>query len=195
MNIAIRSLLLSSSDLTFAPVTSQWKSVCSITCFSCFTRTGFFANIRFKSYLLNTFSSCLQSKEILFVQQRFRYSFAAERKNRAPQQPIDRSEARFFNITPVFCPERKKKPLLSWQTKEVSFMAGSANFEDTTKPNQSPAAGGFDSERRSSGVSARWLLMQSIKSRRKRYEACDDVAGSANFEDSENNRYQNAILH
>ena len=28
-------------------------------------------------------------------------------------------------------------------------MAGSANFEDTTKPNQSPAAGGFDSERRS----------------------------------------------
>lgn len=62
-------------------------------------------------------------------------------------------------------------------------MAGSANFEDTTKPNQSPAAGGFDSERRSSGVSARWLLMQSIKSRRKRYEACDDVAGSANFED------------
>lgn len=26
-----------------------------------------------------------------------------------------------------------------------------------------PAAGGFDSERRSSGVSARWLLMQSIK--------------------------------
>ena len=42
-------------------------------------------------------------------------------------------------------------------------MAGSANFEDTTKPNQSPAAGGFDSERRSSGVSARWLLMQSIK--------------------------------
>ena len=62
-------------------------------------------------------------------------------------------------------------------------MAGSANFEDTTKPNQSPAAGGFDSERRSSGVSARWLLMQSIKSRRKRYKACDDVAGSANFED------------
>lgn len=61
-------------------------------------------------------------------------------------------------------------------------MAGSANFEDTTKPNQSPAAGGFDSERRSSGVSARWLLMQSIKSRRKRYKACDDVAGSANFE-------------
>ena len=42
-------------------------------------------------------------------------------------------------------------------------MAGSANFGDTTKPNQSPAAGGFDSERRSSGVSARWLLMQSIK--------------------------------
>lgn len=42
-------------------------------------------------------------------------------------------------------------------------MAGSANSEDTTKPNQSPAAGGFDSERRSSGVSARWLLMQSIK--------------------------------
>ena len=34
---------------------------------------------------------------------------------------------------------------------------------------------GFDLERRSSGVSARWLLMQSIKSRRKRYEACDDV--------------------
>ena len=63
-------------------------------------------------------------------------------------------------------------------------MAWSANFEDTTKPNQSPAAGGFDSERRSSGVSARWLLMQSIKSRRKRYEACDDVAGSANFEDT-----------
>lgn len=29
----------------------------------------FFANIRFKSYTLNTFSSCLQSKEILFVQQ------------------------------------------------------------------------------------------------------------------------------
>ena len=54
-------------------------------------------------------------------------------------------------------------------------MAGAANFEDTTKPNQSPAAGGFDSGRRSSGVSARWLLMQSIKSRRKRYEACDDV--------------------
>ena len=25
--------------------------------------------------------------------------------------------------------------------------------------------------------------MRSIKSRRKRYEACDDVAGSANFED------------
>ena len=24
---------------------------------------------------------------------------------------------------------------------------------------------------------ARWLLMQSIKSRRKRYEACDDVVG------------------
>ena len=24
-------------------------------------------------------------------------------------------------------------------------------------------------------MSARWLLMQSIKSRRKRYEACDDV--------------------
>lgn len=30
------------------------------------------------------------------------------------KQPIDRSEARFFNITPVFCPESKKKPLLSW---------------------------------------------------------------------------------
>ena len=56
-------------------------------------------------------------------------------------------------------------------------------YNRTKKPNQSPAAGGFDSGRRSSGVSARWLLMQSIKSRRKRYEACDDVAGSANFED------------
>ena len=95
----------------------------------------------------------------------------------------NQSIRQYTRITPVFCPESKKKPLLSWQTKEVSFMAGSANFEDTTKPNQSPAAGGFDSERRSSGVSARWLLMQSIKSRRKRYEACDDVAGSANFED------------
>ena len=61
-------------------------------------------------------------------------------------------------------------------------MAGSANFEDTTKPNQSPAAGGFDSERRSSGVSARWLLMQSIKSRRKRYEACDDVVRERRLE-------------
>ena len=48
-------------------------------------------------------------------------------------------------------------------------------YNRTKKPNQSPAAGGFDSGRRSSGVSARWLLMQSIKSRRKRYEACDDV--------------------
>ena len=26
-------------------------------------------------------------------------------------------------------------------------------------------------------MSARWLLMQSIKSRRKRYEACDDAVG------------------
>ena len=48
-------------------------------------------------------------------------------------------------------------------------------YNRTKKPNQSPAAGGFDSGRRSSGVSARWLLMQSIKSRRKRYKACDDV--------------------
>ena len=55
-------------------------------------------------------------------------------------------------------------------------------YNRTKKPNQSPAAGGFDSGRRSSGVSARWLLMQRIKSRRKRYEACDDVAWSTNFE-------------
>ena len=48
-------------------------------------------------------------------------------------------------------------------------------YNRTKKPNQSPAAGGFDSGWRSSGVSARWLLMQRIKSRRKRYEACDDV--------------------
>ena len=48
-------------------------------------------------------------------------------------------------------------------------------YNRTKKPNRSPAAGGFDSGRRSSGVSARWHLMQSIKSRRKRYEACDDV--------------------
>ena len=37
---------------------------------------------------------------------------------------------------------------------------------------------GCDFERRSSGVSARWLLARSEKSRRKRYEACDDVVNS-----------------
>ena len=63
-------------------------------------------------------------------------------------------------------------------------MAGSANFEDTTKPNQSPAAGGFDSERRSSGVSARWLLMQSIKKAvASDTKLATTMAGSANFDD------------
>ena len=41
---------------------------------------------------------------------------------------------------------------------------------------------GFDLERRSSGVSARRLLKQSIKSRRKRYKACDDVVETEGFD-------------
>jgi hypothetical protein len=35
-------------------------------------------------------------------------------KNRASEQPIDRSKAHFSMIRLVFCPESKKKPLLSW---------------------------------------------------------------------------------
>jgi hypothetical protein len=35
-------------------------------------------------------------------------------KKRALEQPIDRSKARFSIIRPAFCPESKKKPLLSW---------------------------------------------------------------------------------
>lgn len=33
-------------------------------------------------------------------------------------------------------------------------------------------------------MSERWLLMQSIKSRRKRYAACDDLAEKEGFEPS-----------
>lgn len=40
----------------------------------------------------------------------------------------------------------------------------------------------FDLERRSSGVSARRLLKQSIKSHRKRYKACDDVVETEGFD-------------
>ncbi len=72
----------------------------------------FFANIRFKSYLLNTFSSCLQGKEILFVQQRFRYSFAAERKkpgfgvaNRPLRSPV-------FQYCPCILPRKQEKTSL-----------------------------------------------------------------------------------
>ena len=71
----------------------------------------FFANIRFKSHTLNTFSSCLQSKEILFVQQRFRYSFAAERKKPGfgvANRPLRSPD---FYYSPCILPRKQEKNL------------------------------------------------------------------------------------
>ena len=58
--------------------------------------------------------------------------------------------------------DAKHKKAVASDAKLATTMAGSANFED--RENQIRAQlSGFDLERRSRGVSARWLLMQSIK--------------------------------
>ena len=64
----------------------------------------------------------------------------------------------------AFCARKALRTLRLTQCPQnwLTMMAGSANFED--RENQIEAQrSGFDLERRSRGVSARWLLMQSIK--------------------------------
>ena len=63
---------------------------------------------------------------------------------------------------------QKRRRAIAHSEKTDTYSAYSKNQIEAQRS-------GFDLERRSSGVSARWLLMQRIKSRRKRYEACDDV--------------------
>ena len=85
------------------------------------TRTGFFANIRFKSHTLNTFSSCLQSKEILCVHRRFRTVSAAESKKSgfgAADRPL---QSPFFYDSPCILPRKQEKTSLVLVDKRGFF--------------------------------------------------------------------------
>jgi hypothetical protein len=73
--------------------------------------------------------SFLWSKETQKVHRCFRAISAAESKKSSSVAANRPLQSPFFNIAPVFCPESKKKPLLSWQTKEVSFMVDGDGFE------------------------------------------------------------------
>ena len=98
------------------------------------TWTGFFANIRFKSHTLNTFSSCLQSKEILCVHRRFRTVSAAESKKSgfgAANRPL---QSPFFYDSPCILHKKQEKTSLVLVDKRGFFYgAGGGTWTRTRK--------------------------------------------------------------
>ena len=69
----------------------------------------FFANIRFKSHTLNTFSSCLQSKETLCVHRRFRTVSAAESKKTGSVTVNRPLQSPFFYYSPLILLRKQEK--------------------------------------------------------------------------------------
>jgi hypothetical protein len=74
----------------------------------------FLVNNRFKSYLLTLLFFLCRAKKRKKYTSVFGVFLPLKAKNRAPQQAIDRSGARFHCNLPVFCPKCRKKPLLPW---------------------------------------------------------------------------------